>query len=359
MALKTPLYSAHVALKARMVEFGGWDMPVQYDSVLAEHNAVRNSVGLFDTSHMSLFAVEGSNSLDALSRVVTQDLRTLAIGACRYGFMLDESGGVIDDLIVYRMGEESWLPVANAGTAQSNFAWLKQHCEIPGSTVRYLRDEMAKIDLQGPADITTLKGVLNINATTLRRFRWVKVTASGHEWLISRTGYTGEDGIEIYASHEAIASAWNAFVEAGVKPCGLGARDTLRLEAGFPLYGHELDLTHSPAEAGLMRYARKEEPFIGRDVLLQRAVSPELLLAPFLMKGRQTARHNQPVLNAAHETIGLVTSGTYAPTVGRAIGFAYLNPTAAVAGTPLFIDNGRTHLPAVVTTLPFLNQQEK
>lgn len=358
MAHRTALYDRHVALGARMVEFGGWDMPIQYDGIIAEHARVRETAGMFDTSHMDAFLVTGIGSLDALSRVVTQDLRTLAVGACRYGFLLDESAGTLDDLIVYRMGVEAWMPVVNAGTAETDFAWIKRHCEGSGCEVRDLRGTQAKLDLQGPRSLALLSEVFGIDAADLRRFRWMRTRVGGGEWIVSRTGYTGEDGFEIYAAHAAIVAAWDALIEAGVRPCGLGARDTLRLEAGLPLYGHELDSVTSPAEAGMMRYCRKDEFFIGRDALLQRAAAPERLLVPFALESRQTARNGQAVRRADGTEIGRVTSGSYGPTAGRAIGFAYVVPEEAHIGARWMIDNGRTLLPATVVATPFFKRKE-
>ena len=357
MGRRTPLYSRHAALGARMVEFGGWDMPVQYDGVLAEHARVRTDAGLFDTSHMDAFWVEGPGSLDALSRVVTQDLRTLAIGACRYGFLLNEEAGVIDDLIVYRMGEAAWMPVVNAGTAPGDFAWMRKQLAGADCELRDLRATQGKLDLQGPNAVPILARALGIDAAGLRRFRWMRTTAGGHDWIVSRTGYTGEDGVELYAAPEAIDAAWQALTGAGVRPCGLGARDTLRLEAGLPLYGHELDASTSPAEADLMRFCRKDDPFIGREALLRRAASPALRLVPFRLAGRQTARNGQTVRRADGTPIGRVTSGSYGPTVGQAIGFAYVVPDEARPDTHWMVDNGRALLPATVATLPFLRKE--
>lgn len=359
MELQTPLYARHVAHGARMVEFGGWDMPVQYDGVLAEHARVRSGAGLFDTSHMDAFWIEGPGSLDALSRVVTQDLRTLAVGACRYGFLLNHEAGVIDDLIVYRMDEAAWMPVVNAGTAPGDFAWMREQLAGADCRLRDLRATQGKLDLQGPQAVAILARVLGIDAAGLRRFRWMRAAAGGHDWIVSRTGYTGEDGVELYAAPEAIDAAWQALTGAGVRPCGLGARDTLRLEAGLPLYGHEFDTATSPAEAGMMRYCKKEEPFVGREALLRRAARPALRLAPFRLAGRQTARHGQTVRSADGAPIGRVTSGSYGPTVGQAIGFAYVSPDAACPGAAWVVDTGRALLPATVTTLPFFAKEGK
>jgi aminomethyltransferase len=357
MGFRTLLYDRHVALGARMVEFGGWDMPVQYDGVLAEHARVRGEAGLFDTSHMDAFWIEGPGSLDALSRVVTQDLRTLAVGACRYGFLLNEEAGVIDDLIVYRMDETAWMPVVNAGTAPGDFAWMREQLAGSDCRIRDLRGEQVKLDIQGPKAVALLGRVLGIDAAGLRRFRWMRAVTGRRTWIVSRTGYTGEDGVEIYAPPDAIDAAWQALTGAGVRPCGLGARDTLRLEAGLPLYGHELDLSTSPAEADYMRYCRKEEPFSGREALLRRAAAPSARLVPFRLAGRQTARHGQLARRADGAEIGRVTSGSYGPTVGQAIGFAYVTPSQASPGTQWQIDNGRTLLQATVAALPFLKKE--
>ena len=357
MSLQTIFYDSHVALGARMMEFGGWDMPVQYAGVLAEHASVRTDVGLFDTSHMDAFWIEGPDSLDALSRVVTLDLRTLAIGACRYGFMLNESAGIIDDLIVYRMGERQWMPVVNAGTAAGDFDWMRQQCAGADCDVRDLRGTQGKLDLQGPNALAMLKRVFGVDAAGLRRFRWQRFTVGSVEWIVSRTGYTGEDGVEIYAPPSALLAVWQALIDAGVRPCGLGARDTLRLEAGLPLYGHEMDATTSPAEANLMRFCTKTEAFIGREALLRRAAAPASLLAPFQLEGRQTARNGQIVRRDNGTAIGRVTSGTYGPTVGRAIGFASVTPAEARLGSRWQVDTGRTLLAATVVDIPFISRK--
>lgn len=359
MGLRTTLYGEHVALGARLVDFAGWEMPLQYSGVMAEHNAVRTAAGLFDTCHMDAIRIAGTGSLAALSHVFTAELRTLAVGACRYGFLLDETAGVLDDLIVYRLADSEWLAVVNAGTAPQDVAWLRRHCEGPDCVVDDLRDKLAKIDLQGPDARSLLKEVLALDTGSLKRFRWLRPAQPERAaWLVSRTGYTGEDGVEIYAPTGEIREAWRALVAAGVTPCGLASRDTLRLEAGLPLYGHEFDRQTSPAEAGMMRYCSKEEPFIGREALLQRAAAPQELLVRFTLEGRQTARHGQPVVTAAGIPIGRVTSGSFAPTAGHAIGFAYVKPEFAAAGTSWLIDTGRNRLAAVVTDKPFIPKEK-
>lgn len=354
MGFRTALYECHTALNARMIDFGGWDMPVQYEGVLAEHASVRNDAGVFDTSHMDAFWISGPDSLDALSRLVTQDLRSLPVGACRYGFLLNEDAGVIDDLIVYRMGEAEWMPVVNAGTATDDLDWMRRHCDGARVTVEDLRGIQGKLDVQGPNAVAILKSVFGLDLSDLKRFRWTRVENESESWIVSRTGYTGADGVEIYPPAASMRRIWQALTAAGARPCGLGARDTLRLEAGLPLNGHEFDPATSPAEAGMMRYCAKDEPFIGKEALLRRAAAPARLLVPFLLEGRQTARHGQSALLENGDVIGKVTSGSFCPTVGRALGFAYVAPAHASPGTRWFIDNGRSRLPAKVTTLPFL-----
>ena len=358
MNLRTVLYDEHVARGARMVEFAGWDMPVQYAGVLAEHAAVRTAAGLFDTSHMDAIRLAGPGSLEALSRVVTQDVRTLAVGACRYGFMLNEEAGVIDDLIVYRLADDDWMAVVNAGTAPVDAAWLRRQCEGPACTVTDLRPVLGKLDLQGPQARAMLQRVLGVDTQSLRRFRWMRPAGPAQAgWVVSRTGYTGEDGVEIYAPLDALPDIWRRLTGAGATPCGLGARDTLRLEAGLPLYGHEFDTSTSPAEANLMRYCAKDEPFIGREALRRRAAAPARLLVRFRLAGRQTARNGQTIRRDDGTAIGQVTSGSFGPTVGQAIGFASVVPPAAAPGSRWLVDTGRARLPAEVVQEPFIRKE--
>jgi len=342
MNARTILFDRHVTAKARMVDFGGWDMPVQYDGIIAEHNRVRTHVGMFDTCHMDAFLITGD-----LNRVVSQDLKTLAVGACRYGFLLNDDGGIIDDQICYRLGEDDWMMVVNATTAPSDFAWVSKYVDA-----KDLRDTQSKIDVQGPNAIAEATRILGFDLSDLKRFRWKR---SG-KCIISRTGYTGEDGIEIYAPHATIASIWDTLMAHGIQPCGLGARDTLRLEAGLPLYGHEFDTTTSPAEANTLRYAAKADDFIGKPAMLERARNLTEQLVAFKLDGRQSARNGQPV-KRDEATIGRVTSGSYCPTIAAAVGFAYVQPRYAVLGTTFSIDNGRTLLAATVVEAPFYRKK--
>ncbi len=354
MSQRTILFDRHVALGARLIDFGGWDMPVQYDGILAEHQRVRQDVGMFDTCHMDAFRVDGPGALDFLSHLVTQNLRTLADGRCRYGFLLRDDGGVLDDLIVYRFSADRWMMVVNAGTAPDDFAWTRDHLPASGVTLTDLRGAQGKIDVQGPQSRAPVERVLGAALAELRYFSFRTCTCDGAPVLVSQTGYTGELGYEIYAPLAAIVRIWDRLLAGGVKPAGLGARDTLRLEAGLPLYGHELSAAVSPVEARMERYAAKDEPFVGREALrMRQAAGPARVLTGFTLPGRQSARHGNRILDGGGAETGQVTSGSFAPTLGHAIGCAYVRSDLAVPGAAVTIDLGSRQLDAQVAALPF------
>jgi aminomethyltransferase len=358
MANRTILHDSHVRLGARMVDFGGWDMPVQYDGILAEHHRTRQDVSMFDTCHMDAFCVEGPGSQDFLSRLVTQDLRSLADGRCRYGFLLRDDGGVLDDLIVYRFAADRWMAVVNAGTAPGDFAWFHSHAPAVGVALQDLRGIQGKIDVQGPNSSRPVEAFLGINLADMKYFSFRTFTVDGVAGVVSRTGYTGEHGYEIYAPVATILTFWERLLALGVKPAGLGARDTLRLEAGLPLYGHELSTEVSPAEAGMTKYAAKNEEFIGRAAFLARqAGGVARRLVGFKIAGRQSARNGNRVLDSAGAAAGHVTSGSFAPTLGYAIGCAYVQPDLAAPDTALTIDMGSRQLEARVSPLPFYRRK--
>jgi aminomethyltransferase len=352
MLKQTPLIENHKRLKARLVDFGGWELPVQYDGIVAEHQRVRNEAGMFDTCHMNSIRISGDGALDFLSHVFSGDLRSLADGRCRYGFLLREDAGVLDDLIVYRLSAAEWMAVVNAGPSESDYAWLASHLPANGVELTDLRGVQGKIDVQGPKCLAAVEKVLGTSLADLGFFR---VRPFGQKGLVSRTGYTGEFGFEIFAPVEDSPGMWDKLLAEGVKPAGLGARDTLRLEAGLPLYGHELSTDVSPFEAGMMRFAGKEEDFIGRAALIERAKnSTSLRLIPFKIDGRQSARNGQKVLDNNGNEAGYVTSGSFAPTLNHSIGFAYVRPDLTEVDTELKIDSGRREpLAAKVTVAPF------
>ena len=354
-ALQTPLYERHRALGGRLIEFGGWMMPVQYEGIQSEHLATRTAVTVFDTCHMGRFRITGPGSLEGLSALLTQDLRTLRDGACRYGFLLREDGGILDDTIIYRFNAQDWLLVVNAGTRPNDRNWIAGR--LQGAVAfEDISDTWGKLDVQGPRALATVSALLGRDVTTLAYFRFITLTHQGMPMIVSRTGYTGEKGVELYVDAGCVGNLWDDLLAAGVKPAGLGARDTLRLEAGLPLYGHELSEELTPVEAGMERYAAKSEPFVGREALQRRlAEGPARRLCGFRVAGRQAARAGHRVL-AAGQDAGIVTSGSFSPTLQCAIGFAYVATPAAIPGHRVTIDTGRTPLEAELVKMPLYSR---
>jgi len=349
---RTPLYDTHVRSGARMIDFGGWSMPVQYDGILAEHLRTRTDATIFDTCHMGRFLVTGKGALEALSGILTADLKSQKDGQCRYGFLLREDGGILDDVIAYRVHAEKWMIVVNAGTRDKDRAWLTAH--LPAE-VRFedASDRLAKLDVQGPKALERVQAALGVDFSALGYFRFTTASFQGAELTVSRTGYTGEKGVELYLPAGRVVALWEALVKAGVTPAGLGARDTLRLEAGLPLYGHEISEAVTPAEAGMERYCAKPDAFIGQAAVRRiLAEGPRVRLCGFRMSGRQTARAGNAV-QAGGADIGRVTSGSFSPILQAAIGFAYLERAWAEPGRRVTADTGRARLDAEVVRTPF------
>jgi aminomethyltransferase len=335
-----------------MVDFSGWYMPLQYDGILAEHHRTRRDVSLFDTCHMGRFIVSGGGALDGLSGLLSANLRTMEDGQCRYGFLLRDDGGILDDTITYRFNAAKWMIVVNAGTRDKDSAWIQAHLPATAHFEDH-SERMAKIDVQGPRALACVSSVLGCDVSFLHYFWFMGAAFKGQKVLVSRTGYTGEKGVELYSDAAAIVDLWEAFRKAGAKPAGLGARDTLRLEAGLPLYGHELSETVTPVEAGMERYAAKAEAFIGADAMRRRlALGPQVRLCGFRIDGRQSARAGNRVLTAGRE-IGRVTSGSFSPTLQGVIGFAYIDGAWARVGNRVSVDTGRTLLDAELVRIPF------
>lgn len=352
MGLKTPLYETHVAAGARMVDFGGWDMPVNYGSQIDEHHAVRRNAGMFDVSHMLSCDVVGPRAREFLRHVLANDVAKLTQrGKALYSCMLNESGGVIDDLIAFYLEDAGFRLVVNAGTREKDIAWLKRHATAFQVEIRP-RTELAMIAVQGPAareKVAALVGEAASQALALKPF----FGAECGPYFISRTGYTGEDGFEIALPAEDAPALWQALKSAGVAECGLGARDTLRLEAGMNLYGNDMDETISPLESGLswtVAFEPPERDFIGRSALeAQRAKGVQRKLVGVLLEERGVLRGHQKVQTQAGE--GEITSGTFSPTLERSIGFARV---PAGAGEHLQIDIRGKLLNARVVKYPFV-----
>lgn len=345
--LTTPLYSWHKNNGARMVPFAGWDMPVQYAGILEEHKQTRTHASIFDISHMGEFLLEGIGAGEALSLVVTHNLATLAPGKCRYGFLLNEKGGVLDDLIVYRLEEEKFMLVVNGACIDSDFAWIQSRIPADLTLVNQSFD-IAKIDLQGPASHDVLSRVMPGDWASLGYFGFRETAFEGFKLLVSRTGYTGELGYEFYLPWDKAEALWERLMaDESVRPAGLGARDTLRLEVGLPLYGQDLDPDHTPVEAGYGGMLKSEAEFIGKSGLDR--VREKLI--GLRIDGRRSARHHDEVY-VGEELVGVITSGSIAPSLGYCVAMAYVR--ADRAENPAFTVKGpRTTLEAVRADMPF------
>jgi len=362
---ETALIDIHRALGARLIEFGGWLMPVQYSGILDEHRAVRERAGLFDLSHMGELFVEGDDAGDALAAALISDPRTLAVGRAQYSMIVAPDGGVIDDLIVYRLGPQRFLVVANASNAPA----------VSDELARRLRDWRAVLDdrslatslvaIQGPKAAAILAPLTDIDLAGLRYYAIADGHVAGIPAMVARTGYTGEDGFEVFVDWGLGPEIWNALAAAGkgddVLPCGLGARDTLRLEAGMPLYGNELDRQTNPFDAGLGRVVKLDKPggFVGRDALAKVAADgPDKRLVGLSITGRGIARHGYPVDSGERRT-GVVTSGTHSPTLGHAIAMAYVAPGDGEPGTILNVEIRDQPVTAEVVPLPFYRRADR
>jgi aminomethyltransferase len=356
---ETALIDVHRAAGAKLIEFGGWLMPVQYSGILDEHRAVRERAGLFDLSHMGELFVEGDDAGDALAAALVSEPRTLAIGRAQYSMICTPDGGVIDDLIVYRLGPQRFLVVANAGNATVVSDELAARLGRWRAVLDDRSLATSLVAIQGPRAAEVLTPLTDVDLEALRYYAIAEGQVAGVPALVARTGYTGEDGFEIFVEWKQGPAVWEALAEAGkeagVIPCGLGARDTLRLEAGMPLYGNELDRETNPYEAGLGRVVKLEKPgdFVGREALARVAKDgPQKQLVGMVVTGRGIARHGYPVLDDDGRT-GVVTSGTHSPTLGKPIAMAYVAAGDAAPGTILSVEIREQPVAAEVAPLPF------
>ncbi len=355
----TPLVERHEALGARMVDFAGWWMPVQYTGIIEEHRAVRERAGLFDLCHMGELFVDGPDAGAALAHAVTTDPRTLDVGRAQYSMICAPDGGILDDLIVYRLAADRFLVVANASNAVVVSDALAERFEGRRAVLDDRSLATALIAIQGPAARGILAPLAAVDLAAIRYYGIGEGSVAGVPALVARTGYTGEDGFELFVDAAAGTTIWDALVDrgrsAGLVPVGLGARDTLRLEAGMPLYGNELGRDTTPFEAGLGRVVRlaKDGGFVGRDALARAAeAGPRRRLVGLAVRGRGIARHGHPVWNGDRAS-GVVTSGTMSPTLGTPIGMAYVAPADAAPGTMLDVEIRDARAAAEVVPLPF------
>jgi aminomethyltransferase len=353
----SPLESAHLSLGARMVPFAGWNMPVQYSSIIDEHQAVRQKVGIFDISHMGQVFVSGPDALDQLNRLLTNDLAKLAVGEGQYTIMLNEKGGVIDDLIAYRNATEEYFLVINASKIDEDVAWLSSHLGN-GAIMRNESDQWAGMAIQGPHTTEIFSQVFP--SETLPARNGITTLANGS--IVCRTGYTGEDGFEFFCPAADGIAFWEKFIAAGAAPCGLGARDTLRLEMGFPLNGNDLSLERTPIEAGLGFFCDlQKSAFTGREILArQKSDGPQLkLTAVRCTEKSPPPRAHYPVLDANGHTIGELSSGALSPSLSIGIGMAYLPAEYSKIGTRLQIQVRDRAFPVEVVKKPFYQPATK
>jgi len=357
MANRTALYQTHLALGAKVIDFGGWDMPLEYPAhILREHTATRSAAGLFDTAHMGQLLVEGPGALESLQRLVSRDLAGMEDGQGRYTLLTTERGTVIDDLVIFREAEARYFIVTNAGTFQGDAAHIGAN--LKNAALKDLQTDAYKLDLQGPKTFEILARLAKAEFRKLKRFRMTRADVAGIPSVVSRSGYTGEPcGVELFFPKNDALKMWDALMQAGqplgMLPCGLGARDTLRLECCLPLYGHELSADITPLEAGLDWAVSLDKEFLGVAVLRrQKEQGVPRALAALKLSGRQPARAGHPVESHGRQ-VGTVTSGTYGPSVGAAVALALVEPCAAAVGTALQIAVRGTKLDATVVARPF------
>ena len=371
-ALKqTALNATHRALKAKMVDFGGWDMPVEYSGLIAEHLAVRTAVGLFDVSHMGEIQFRGPNSLAAVQRITMNDASRLKDGQAQYSALLTPEGPFVDDILVHKLGDNDYLLVVNAGTKDKDYAWIRQQVgSMAGIHISDYSSYYSQLAIQGPRALETLQKLTKVDLSAIKNYWFTFGQVAGvYNTLIARTGYSGEDGFEIYIPSDVATSGkvWNAILEAGTEfgilPCGLGARNTLRLEAGMPLYEHEITDQTNVLEAGLGRWLKleKDSDFLGRSTLLaiKEKGGPTRKLIGLEMIDRGIARDGYPVLNEAGEEIGIVTSGSPAPFLKTNIAYAYVPTAVAESKEDVFVQVRSNRVRAKQVPTPFYKRAKK
>ena len=356
---KTPLNATEHELGGKMVDFGGWELPVQYSGILDEHDAVRTHAGVFDVSHMGEITVRGPQALELLQRSTCNDVAKLGDGRAHYTGLLYPTGGFVDDILIYQMAPDDFFLVVNASNTEKDFEWIQQSAKGLDVEVRNVSADYAQLAVQGPDAEKILQTMTDVPLAGIKYYRFERGIVDGARAIVSRTGYTGEDGFEVYVAPGDAPRIMRKLVDAGVKPCGLGARDTLRLEAKMALYGNDIDHTTTPIEADLGWIVKVDKgDFAGRDVLQrEKAEGPRRKLVGFEMVDRGIARHGYPVVDGKDE-IGVVTSGTHSPTLKKAIGLAYLPLDKSAQGSEfLVLIRGKETRARVVPT-PFYKRSK-
>jgi aminomethyltransferase len=351
----TPLNEQHRALGALMAPFGGWDMPIQYEGIIAEHRWCRQQAALFDICHMGEFLFKGDLVAAGLENLFTFSVTAIPVGRSKYGFLLNEQGGIIDDLIVFCMADDQVMIVVNAATAPNDFNVIQSR--LSGGTFTDITAQTAKLDLQGPKSREVLVDLLGGWVAEIPYFRFVQQTVLGAPAMVSRTGYTGELGYEIFLPAEKVVELWNTLLaDPRVKPAGLGARDVLRLEVGYSLYGSDIDATTTPLEADLGMFVHMDKQFVGKQALLQQQGQQlKKVRVAFKVSSRRTPRHGFAIFDNEQQ-IGEVTSGVFSPMLACGIGLGYVEPAYAAPGTALTIRQDRSVMEAAVCSTPFYTE---
>jgi aminomethyltransferase len=359
MALRTPLYDWHLAHSAAMVEFGGWDMPIRYTTITEEHVTVRTGVGMFDISHMGRLSFAGSGGLDLIQHVWTNNAATMKDMQARYGLICNEQGGIRDDVLVYRW-PYGWAMVVNASNRGKIVSWLEQHRTGRDVAITDQTESTCMVAVQGPRALESCAGMFPIDLTAIKYYFAAPTQYQGKGCVVSRTGYTGEEGLEIMLSAAQAVTLADDLLARGARPCGLGARDTLRLEAAMPLYGHELNEEIDPLQAGLSWAVKFDKgDFIGREALLARQKDTRREVRVGLeLEGRRAAREGMEVLHG-DQVVGWVSSGTFTPTLNKAIAMAYVAPEYSAVGTQLAVEVGKGKVDVWVRGLPFYSRVKK
>lgn len=355
----TALTQTHTSLGAKMVPFAGYNMPVSYEGVNAEHETVRNSVGVFDVSHMGEFLIKGSKALQLIQKVSSNDASKLTIGKAQYSCLPNENGGIVDDLIIYKIKEETYLLVVNASNIEKDWNHISRYNEAIGAEMRDLSEEYSLLAIQGPKAVEAMQSLSSHDLAEIKFYNFIVGDFAGIEHvIISATGYTGSGGFEIYCKNSEVKQVWDKVFEAGadfgIKPIGLAARDTLRLEMGYCLYGNDIDDTTSPLEAGLGWVTKFTKDFVNSEALEnEKAHGPERKLIAFELDERGIPRHGYDIVDGHGKKIGVVTSGTMSPSMGKGIGLGYVPTIFSKLGSKINIQIRKNALPATVVKPPF------
>ncbi len=356
---KTSLYQSHLAIGAKMVHFAGFEMPMQYTGVVHEHLAVRHKVGIFDVSHMGEILVSGPNAIDLIQYVFSNDAQHLDVGQAQYGYMPNAKGGIIDDLLVYRIDSQSYLLVVNAANIEKDWNWLLTHNKLFGASLQNQSDQWSLIALQGPQATSVLAKLTNTDIGSIPFYRFVYGKVAGiDQVLISATGYTGSGGYELYVPNEGAEKIWNSLIHNGAEPCGLAARNTLRIEMGYCLYGNDIDDTTSPISAGLSWCTALSKDFVSKDQIEKQKVDGvSKKRVGFIVNERGIPRQTYGLVDESENDIGIVTSGTQSPCLEKGIGIGYVDLEKANVGNIIYVSIRNKQVPATITSLPFYHAE--